>query len=116
GRYPECRTATHRRGRPTLFGPPRPAHPAKEARGNDQRPEERHGARHRRTALVRGGVPAREAGQGAGVRAHQAEGRDLREGGLQDRSEEHTSELRHVSNSYAVFCLEKKSNISTNDS
>src|SRR3712207_8762939 len=25
-----------------------------------------------------------------------------------DRSEEHTSELRHANNSYAVFCLKKK--------
>src|SRR2546430_7492926 len=27
------------------------------------------------------------------------------------RSEEHTSELRHSQNSYAVFCLKKKKNI-----
>src|SRR5207249_12088741 len=30
------------------------------------------------------------------------------EGQLAKRSEEHTSELRHVSISYAVFCLKKK--------
>src|SRR2546422_3417992 len=30
---------------------------------------------------------------------------------LQDRSEEHTSELHHGYISYAVFCLKKKNNI-----
>src|SRR5438874_3925872 len=31
-------------------------------------------------------------------------------GGRVRRSEEHTSELSHVENSYAVFCLKKKTN------
>src|SRR2546426_6391470 len=33
---------------------------------------------------------------------------------LQTRSEEHTSELRHLVISYAVFCLKKKKNQNTN--
>src|SRR5437868_9971880 len=37
-----------------------------------------------------------------------AEDRDRRRAALRGRSEEHTSELSHVSISYAVFCLKKK--------
>src|SRR5690606_40461925 len=32
---------------------------------------------------------------------------------LSKRSEEHTAELRHVKNSYAVFCLKKKTKITS---
>ena len=45
-----------------------------------QRPEERHGARPARGSRDRRRVPAREAGQGRRVRAHQAEERAHRRG------------------------------------
>ena len=49
-------------------------------RGHDQRPEERPGPQHRRPAVDRRRVPARQARQGRRLRAHQAEERAVRQG------------------------------------
>src|SRR5690349_23971812 len=62
-----------------------------------------------RSAGNRGSVPlARAGGPGRRVR--------LDPFGHQRRSEEHTSELSHVEISYAVFCLKKKKNNTTQTS
>ncbi len=53
-------------------------------RGHHERPEERHDLEPRRRALDRRGVPARQAGQGPRLRAHQAEERHLGQGGRPD--------------------------------
>ena len=53
-------------------------------RGHHERPEERPRAQHRRPAVDRRRVPAREARQGPRLRAHQAQGRAVRQGRRQD--------------------------------
>jgi hypothetical protein len=50
------------------------------SRGFDKRPQERHGPQHQQPALVGRGVPARQARQGSGVRADQAQGGPVRQG------------------------------------
>ena len=55
-----------------------------DTRGIDQRPQERHGPQPRGPAVVRRGVPARQARQGPGVRADQAQARPVRQGRRQD--------------------------------
>ena len=61
-------------------------------RGDDERPQERHDPEHGRPAVDRHRLPARQAGQGRRLRAHQAQERDDRQGrrphvqrGRQDR-------------------------------
>ena len=54
------------------------------AHGNDERPEERHGAQPRRPALAGHLVPAPQARQGRRRRAHQAEERRVRQDRRQD--------------------------------
>ena len=63
--------------------------------GHHERPQERPGAEPRRPAVVRHRVPARQAGQGRRVRAHQAQERAHRQGRRQDLQRGHQGRDRH---------------------
>ena len=87
---------------------PRRHEEATRAHGNDERPEERHGAQHRRPALAVIEFQHVKPGKGPAVRAHQAEERRVRQDRRQDLQRRHQGRDRQRRQAHDAVPLQRR--------